>query len=207
MILKFIFAFMCFLTAEKTDSLSKSILKDMTLTYSKVEYIKTQYKKEQTSELLGEMETSKGTIEFSKGCIRIEEKKGKEKNIFIKNKKTFWHLQADNQVLTGPVSRAIPSVFEMMFSDPKVWDKLNSKVLKKKGNLVKLKILMSKDKLGYSNFIVTINTKKRRFEDISFQDEMGNKTDISFNKTTFYRKAKKDRFTYKLKKTDKVNSI
>jgi len=179
----------------------------MTLTYSKVEYMKTQYKKEQVSELLGEMESSKGTVEYSRGRIRVEEKKNKERNIFIKNKKTFWHLQPDDQVLTGPVSKAVPSIFEMMFTDPTVWDDLESKVISRKGNVVKLEILMGKDRPNYSNFSITINTEKRRFEDISFEDEVGNKTDIKFKKTSFFRKAEEERFTYSPKKSDKVNSI
>jgi hypothetical protein len=207
-ILKLIFSLALFsYTAEKKTDLSKVILKDMTLTYSKVEYMKSQYEKEQTSELLGEMDNSKGTVEFSRGRIRVEEKKNNERNIFIKNKTKFWHLQPDNQVVTGPVSKAVPSIFEMMFSDPSVWDELESKTLKSKGDLVTIKIIMGKDKPNYSNFTLTINTKKRRFEDISFEDEVGNKTDIKFKKTSFFRKAKEERFVYQPKKTDRLNSL
>ena len=193
--------------AAETDLLSTTILKDMTLTYSQVEYMKTQYEKEQTSELLGEMESSTGTLEFSKGRLRVEEKNSENRNIFIKNKKTFWHLQPDNQVLMGPVSKAVPSIFEMMFSDPKVWDDLDSRILKRDDNIAKIKISMGKDRLNYSNFVVTINTKKRRFETISFEDEIGNATNITFKNTSFFRKAKNKRFEYKPNKKDKVNSI
>ena len=200
---------MCFsMDSGKTDLLSTTILKNMTLTYSRVEYMKTQYKKTQTSELLGEIESSQGIIEFSKDRIRVEEKNdSKERNIFIKNKKTFWHLQPDNQVLTGLVSKTVPLVFEMMFSNPKIWDELESKILKRNAHTIKLQVLMGKDKSNYSNFNITINTKKRRFENISFEDEIGNKTEITFTKTMFYRKAKRNRFIYKPKKSDKINSI
>ena len=200
---------MCFsMDSGKTDQLSTAILKNMTLTYSRVEYMKTQYKKTQTSELLGEIESSQGIIEFSKGRIRVEEKNdSKERNIFIKNKKTFWHLQPDNQVLTGLVSKTVPLVFEMMFSNPKIWDELESKILKRNAHTIKLQVLMGKDKSNYSNFNITINTKKRRLENISFEDEIGNKTEITFTKTMFYRKAKRNRFIYKPKKSDKLNSI
>jgi len=195
-------------SAEKTDLLSRSILKDMTLTYSQVEYMKSDYKKEQTSTLLGEMEESKGVLEYSKGRIRVEEKnKSKDRNVFIKNKKIFWHLQPDNQVLSGPVDKAIPSIFELMFSDPSVWDNLGSKVLSQKKDIAKIKVFMGKDQPNYSNFILTINTGKRRFENISFEDEVGNKTDITFKNTSFFRKAKNERFSYKPTKKDKVNSL
>ena len=95
----------------------------------------------------------------------------------------------------------------MMFSNPNVWDDLGSKVISKKEDIVKIQIMMGEGSPNYSNFFVTINTNKRRFEVISFQDEVGNKTDIVFSKTSFFRKAKEERFSYKPKKSDKVNTI
>jgi|GEM_PF-2254152 len=192
----------------KSDLLSKSILKDMTLTYSQVEYMKSTYTKKQISDLLGETEESSGDLEFSKGRLRVEEKnKSKNRNIFIKNKENFWHLQPDHQVLTGSVKESIPSVFEMMFSNPDVWDGLDSKVIEDKDGAVTIKVQMGKDKPGFSNFEVTINKVKRRFETISFEDELGNKTEIAFDDTQFLKKAKEKRFKYKTKRKDKVTYL
>ena len=206
-VISFLFAFQT-QAKTKSDLLSKSILKDMTMTYSRVEYMKSTYTKKQISDLLGETEESSGNLEFSKGRIRVEEKnKSNNRNIFIKNKESFWHLQPDHQVLTGSVKESIPSVFEMMFSNPDVWDGLDSHVVEDKDGAVKIKVQMGKDKPGFSNFEVTINKVKRRFENISFEDELGNKTEIAFNNTEFLKKAKEKRFKYKTKRKDKVTYL
>ncbi len=203
----FVFAFQI-QAKTKSDLLSKSILKDMTLTYSRVEYMKSNYTKKQISDVLGETEESSGKLEFSKGRIRVEEKnKSKNRNIFIKNKESFWHLQPDHQVLTGSVKESIPSVFEMMFSNPDVWDGLDSHVVEDKNGAVRIKVLMGKDKPGFSNFEVTINKVKRRFENISFEDELGNKTEIAFDDTQFLKKAKENSFKYKTKRKDKITYL
>ena len=185
---------------------SQDILKDMTLTYSNVEYMKTDYEKTEISELLGDSKKTKGELEYSKGRIRIEED-SKTKNIFIKNKKNFWHLQDDNQVLTGSTKSAVPTIFELMFEDPKVWDDLASNIVGKSGNKVDLKITVNGKIPNVKILNVTVNTVKRRFEQLSFVDDIGNQTNVNFKKTRFFRSAPDDRFTYKIKDKDKVNTL
>lgn len=185
---------------------SQDILKDMTLTYSNVEYMKTDYEKSEVSELLGDTKKTKGQIEYSKGRIRIEED-SKAKNIFIKNKKKFWHLQEKNQVLTGSTKSAVPTVFELMFEDPKVWDDLASNIVGKNGDEVDLKITVDGKIPNIKILNVTVNTVKRRFEKISFTDDIGNQTSLNFKKTRFFRKAPDERFTYEITKKDEVNRL
>ena len=182
MILK-IFTLILFQTSFATTS--QDILKDMTLTYSNVEYMKTDYEKSEVSELLGDSEKTEGQIEYSKGRIRIEED-SKTKNIFIKNKKSFWHLQGNNQVLTGSTESAMPTIFELMFKDPKVWDELSSNIVGKKGDDVDLKITVNGKIPNVKILNVTVNTKKRRFEKLSFTDDIGNQTSVNFKKTRFF---------------------
>lgn len=185
---------------------SQEILKDMTLTYSNVEYMKTNYEKTEVSELLGDEKTTHGQIEYSKGRIRIEED-SEARNIFIKNKEKFWHLQEDNQVLTGSTKQSVPTVFEMMFQDPKVWDGMTSNIVGKKGDEVNLKINVDGKIPNVKILKMTINTKKRRFEKISFDDDIGNQTKINFKNTKFFRSVPGQRFTYEISKKDNVNEL
>jgi len=185
---------------------SQDILTEMTTTYSKVEYMKTEYEKLELSELLGDTQKTKGVIEYSKGRIRIEET-SEAKNIFIKNKKHFWHLQSENQVLTGSVENAVPTIFELMFADPKVWNELKSNIVGQTGDDVEIKILVNGKIPNVKSLNVTLNTKKRRFESLSFTDDIGNKTQMDFTNTRFFRTAPEERFNYKITKKDKVNRL
>ena len=185
---------------------SQDILKDMTLTYSNVEFMKTNYEKSEISELLGDETKTKGRIEYSKGRIRIEED-AKTQNIFIKNKKNFWHLQDNHQVLTGSTKSSMPTIFELMFEDPKVWDELSSSITGMNGDEVDLKIFVNGKIPNVNILYATVNTTKRRFEKLSFTDDIGNKTEVVFKKTSFFRKAPDERFTYTIKPKDKVTRM
>ena len=198
---------MCSLVFAKTTSTetAQSVLEYMTLTYAHVEYMKSSFSKKSTSTLLGSTEKTSGDLEYAKGKFRLE-MKGKTRNIFIKGEKTFWHI-SDETVLRGDVSRAVPTVFEAIFSDPKIWSEMKTKFIKKEKRFVEIKVDTKGKVPNISEMTLEIDNIKKTLIKLSYTDDVNNAVEINFKNTRFFSKVKAKRFLYKVKKSDEVSQM
>lgn len=209
MMLKFLLSFylLAFSAPKVAEPPAQKVLEAMTLTYSQVEYMKAEFEKTETSQILGEVTKTKGDMEYSKQKIRVEFK-GKFKDLFIRGDKNFWHVGTDGEVLTGAVGKSIPNIFVSIFSDPKVWSRLKSKYTSvPKKNLVDIEVDPKGQFPGIKVMHLKINKKKMTLLNLKYTDDVENQVEINFKNNRFFDKARKGRFFYKPKKTDTVSRI
>ncbi len=177
----------------------------MTLTYSQVEYMKSSFNKISKSTLLGTKEKMKGKLEYSKGKFRME-MLGKKGSVFIKGEKFFWHISG-KEVMTGNSKKAVPSIFDAIFSDTSIWSKLKTSYV----SVPKKKAVIKVDPKGkvpnVTEMVLEIDLEKRILTKLSYVDDVNNSVEILFNGTRFFSKGKAHRFTYKIKKGDKVTRM
>ena len=96
----------------------------------------------------------------------------------------------------------------LIFSDPKVWKDLGTKHLNvPEKNIAHLEVDPKGKFPNVEKMQLKINTKKRTLLEMSYTDDIGNKTEIKFSNNRFFTKEKPHRFVYKIKKKDKVTKI
>ncbi len=190
--------------AEDFESAQK-VLEMMTLTYSQVDYMKSNFKKTSRSTLLGIEEKAKGSLEYSKNKYRLETF-GKEGTLFIKGQKEFWYVSG-HEVMTGLSGKAVPSVFDAIFSDPKIWSKFKSSYVSVPDDLAVVKVDTAGKMPNIVEMTLTIDLKKRTLKKMNYIDDVNNSVDIDFKSTRFFSKPRPKRFRYKIKKSDNVSKI
>lgn len=189
----------------KSPETARSVLEYMTLTYAHVEYMKSTFSKKSTSTLLGNTEKTSGELEYAKGKFRLEMKE-KIRNIFIKGEKSFWHI-SDKTVLKGDASKAVPTVFEAIFSDPKIWSAMKTEFIKKGKRFVEIKVDTNDKVPNIKEMKLKIDNIKKTLINISYTDDVNNSVEINFKNTRFFKNAKTNRFTYNVKETDEVSQM
>lgn len=188
-----------------TNAEAKKILEEMTLIYSQVQYMKANFKKTSESSLLGTKEKTKGKLEYSQKKFRLDVTSD-PKSTFIKGSKSYWLINGDD-VTTGDAGSAVPSVFESIFSDVSVWSKLNTKVVEQKKDVAQIEVGTNNEVPNVSKMTLYIDTSKKTLLRLTYTDDVNNVVDISLSSTRFFNDARPERFTYKIKKSDKVNKI
>lgn len=204
----FIMIFLCsgvLASDTKKHESAQKVLEKMTLTYSQVEYMKSNFLKISKSTLLGTSEKTKGALEYSKNKYRLEMLE-KHKTLFIKGLKNFWYING-NDVMTGNVSKAVPSIFEAVFSDPKIWSRLGTTYISVPAKIAVIKVDPKGKVPNITEMTLTIDIKKMTLKQINYIDDVNNSVDITFKNIRFFSKPKPKRFLYKIKKRDKVSEM
>lgn len=194
-----------FIYAEDQKSAQK-VLENMTLTYSQVNYMKSNFEQIEKSKLLGTEQKSKGKLEYSKGKIRLDFE-DKEKGLMIKGDKKVWQVSGDGTVVVMDKSKAIPSIFDAVFTDVKVWKKLKSKFIGKPGKYAVVSVDTDGKVSNIKNLELKIDQNKRTIEKMTYVDDLDNEVTILFKSVRFFNTAKDDRFVYKIKAGDKVSQM
>ncbi len=186
------------------DSAQK-VLENMTLTYSQVEYMKSDFTKVSKSMLLGTEEKVKGKLEYSKGKFRME-MLGQKGSVFIKGEESFWHING-KEVMTGSSKKAVPSIFEAIFSDVSIWGKLKTSYVSVPSKVAVIKVDPKGKVPNVSEMVLEINLEKRTLTKLNYIDDVNNSVDITFKKIRFFSKSKPKRFKYDVKKGDSVTQM
>lgn len=200
LVYKILFLIFCFshsLSWAETDVESaQSLLERMTTIYSQVVFMKADYEKVEKSSLLGTQDKSSGDLEYSKTLFRVEQKKP-SKNLFIKGEKKFWNVSSDQKVVEGDVNKSIPSLFELMFSDPKVWKNFKVSYAGVPKKFAEVKVDLKNKIPKMKDLLLIVNLKKRTFSEVFYKDDLDNEVKIKFSNYRFYGRAPKGRFIYK----------
>ncbi len=189
----------------KTHDSAQKVLESMTLTYSQVEYMKSNFNKLSKSMLLGTVEKTRGSLEYSKKKIRLE-MVGENEGVFIKGHEKFWHISGKD-VTTGSVKNAVPSIFDSIFSDVTIWSKLKVGYISFSKKTAKIKVNPKGKIPNILEIEMIINLKKRTLIQLNYTDNVNNFVEIFFKNIKFFSKARPKRFTYEMKKGDKISAM
>ncbi len=182
------------------------MMKDMTLTYSEVEYMTASVIKLQESLILGTKDKTKASLHYSKGKTRLEFDT-KPKSTLIMGDEFFWQI-VGNEVTTGRIDqKTFPNIFLDIFSKPSVWDDIKLKLQSEVGQKITVSV-ETKDKFsGISELYITIDKKKKTILNLKYIDDVQNSVAFDFKRIRFKKKSPKGQFSYKPKKKDTVNRL
>lgn len=205
-ILGFFFILVYFFPSYAKVKEAHQVLEEMSNTYSQVNYMKSDFVKNEKSQLLGTSEKSKGKLEYSRKKVRLEFN-GSKKGLLIKGEKKFWQVGEDGAVLVGEVSKSMPNIFEALFSEPKIWKSLDVKYIDVPKDLAYIKV-DTKGKIPHvQQMKLKIDLAKRTLEELTYTDDINNEVKIKFKRIRFFDSARPERFVYKIKASDKVTNL
>lgn len=204
--MKLLILFTTFFLFAKTSETAQQVLENMTLTYSQVNYMKSNFEQIEKSQLLGTEQKSKGKLEYSKGKIRLDFD-DKEKGLLIKGDKKVWQVAQDGSVVVMDKSKALPSIFDAVFTDVKVWKKMKSKFTKKSGKYALIEVDTLQQVPNIKNLNLKIDQNKRTIEQMTYVDDLNNEITINFKNVRFFNTARNERFVYEIKPSDKVTEM
>ena len=195
-------------------TLTNSSLKNVSQKYRQSVLVEMNVEKSVKSELLGKETKYLGKIYLGKGKFRWENNTP-EKTLLVFDGKTIWSEQTPPkefggsvQVAKGKVDKRTGShilISSLMGADLEK----NFKVLKedKKGAQTTLKISPLKEDLTVKALQIVISQEDSTLKEISYSDDIGNLTTLSFSGIKFFNKEKKNLFKYQPPKGAQVTDL
>lgn len=183
--------------------------------YRNSKLVEMSVEKSVKSDLLGKETKYQGKIFVANGKFRWENTTP-EKTLLVFDGSTIWSEQTPPKEFGGPVQVAKGKVDKKTRSHVLISSLLgadlekNFKVLKesKDGDLVKLDVKpLNGEDLTVQNLQVVINPSAGTLSEISYKDDIGNVTTMSFSKVKFLSKSKQSLFKYQPPKDAQVTDL
>jgi len=215
--LKSLFLGLSIVVAVSHPALAKpsEALNQTTQKYRSSKMVQMDVKKVIDSELLGKQTTYDGKIYLADGKFRWENKTPDE-TLLVFDGATIWSVQippkafgGPNQVGIGKVDKKTKSqilISTLLGRDP---ISKSFKVLKeeKTKDSVKVEIAPLKDDLVVKSITLLLNPKEKKLMELSYVDDVGNKTKMQFSNIKFLNKEDKKLFKYQPSKSDQVSNL
>lgn len=171
-----------------------------------------QLEKVVKSELLGKETTHQAKVFLGKGMFRLETE-SPEKALFVFDGKTAWNVQYPSEDFGGDIQVTKSKLDKRSKQQMLLVNILrqplsqNFKVLgeKKSGDQSELELSPLRSELAIKKLSVKFADAK--VESISYEDDLGNFTQMKFKKIDFGSKAKPELFKYKPEKGAQVNEL
>jgi outer membrane lipoprotein-sorting protein len=202
-------------TPKKTEKTDEDLI-NVENKYSQAKSVSMDVKKSQILSLLERTDVSEGRFYLSgKEKLRLEFDKP-VKTVTVLNGKEFWVIEYPPKdvedkirVLKSTLGEKSQSqvLVTALLGRGRIHDhfKLDSKK-KKDGNIIfKLKALGSMDEV--KNLELTVNEESRLITEVSYEDELENKTRLEFTNVEFDGSVPEKLFTYAIPKGAEVNNL
>lgn len=198
-----------FAATEGTGALQK-----ITKKYRNTKVVEMNVEKTVRSELLGKETRHEGKIFLGSGKFRWENSKP-EKTLLVYDGKTIWSEQTPPPEFGGPVQVARGKVDKktkshLLLSTLLGTDmKKNFKVLseKKDGDILTVEVRPLKDDLNAQEMSLRLDTKNNVLSEVSYKDDIGNLTTLTFWNVNFLKTEKKNLFKYQPPKGAQVTDL
>lgn len=175
-------------------------LKQMTDLYSSETGLYSKFKRTQTLSLLGETDTAKGELYYSKSRLRLD-LNGKEKSMVLITPSDIWNVSYEdkkpqNIVRSKPVSMPL---LDLLFGDKKIWDKFE--IINVHLNTdSRMDVTLKPKKDAQISYVakVRLNLDKKRniVKKLTYWDDIDNETEMSFNYNRFKDKIDESLFKF-----------
>jgi outer membrane lipoprotein carrier protein len=196
------------------QAVTGAALREVSKKYGETKLVEMTVEKFVKSDLLGKETKYDGRIFLTKGKFRWENTTP-EKTLLVFDGTVIWSEQTPPKEFGGPVQVARGRVDKrtgahILISSLTGSDLTkNFKVLKeeKEGELLKLDIVPLKGDLTVKSLQVVINPKDKTMREISYRDDIGNLTTLSFSHIKFLNKEKNKLFKYQPPKGAQVTDL
>lgn len=185
------------------QALASSALREVSEKYRDSKLVEMTVEKFVKSELLGKETKYDGKIYLTKGKFRWENTTP-EKTLLVFDGSVIWSEQSPPKEFGGSVQVAKGKVDKRTGAHVLISSLMGSelsknfKVLKeqKEGDLLKLDVAPRKNDLTVNSLQVVISPKDKTLREISYKDDIGNLTTLSFSRIKFLNIEKKNLFKY-----------
>jgi outer membrane lipoprotein carrier protein len=213
-LLFFVFSISTAFAASNSIASSTTALQKVTKKYRSTKLVEMSVEKTVKSELLGKETKHEGKIFLGAGKFRWENTKP-EKTLLVYDGKTIWSEQSPPPEFGGPVQVARGKVDKktkshILLSTLIGTDiKKNFKVLsdKKEGDILTVDVQPLQDDLNIKAMSLRLNTKDNTLNQVSYKDDIGNTTTLTFTNVNFLKSEKKNLFKYQPPKDAQVTDL
>lgn len=183
--------------------------------YQKSKMVSMKVEKTVVSEILSKETIYSGRIQLSKGKFRWENETP-EKTLLIFDGTTLFNIQYPPKEFKSGVQVAKSKIDEKQKKQILIASLLSPtsaktkfKVLSEKNEngLTQVEIQPESDDLQIQKLTVSINTKTKKIQNISYKDDVGNLTKMAFSNITFESKTDPKLFQYKIPKDAQVTNL
>lgn len=189
-------------------------LTELSKKYRNAGLVEMNVEKKITSDLLGKTTSQLGKIYLSKNKFKWQTTEP-EKSLLLFDGQYIWTEQAPPKEFGGAVQVAKGKVDKKNSSNVLISAllggdlKKNFKILDKKdeSNLLTLSLEPIGQDLAVQNLSVVINKKDLLMQEISYSDDIGNKTQLEFSKVNFKKNANNKLFKYTPPKGAQVTEL
>lgn len=189
-------------------------LQDVSQKYRDTKLVEMNVEKFVKSEFLGKETKYVGKIYLTKGKFRWENTTP-EKTLLVFDGAVIWSEQTPPKELGGSIQVGRGKVNKKTGSHILISSLMgaelgkNFKAVKeeKEGDLLKLDLVPLKEDLTVKSLQVVIDPKDNTLKEISYKDDIGNLTTLSFSGIKFLKKEKKNLFKYQPPKGAQVTDL
>lgn len=193
---------------------TEDVMSDLSKKYRNSPLVEMKVEKKVTSDLLGKTTSQNGKIFLSKDKFKWETFEP-EKSLLLFDGTHIWTEQAPHKDFGGAIQVAKGKVDKKNSANILISSlfggdlKKNFKVLKKteEDNLVKLALQPSGDDLAVKDLNVVMDKSALVMKEISYSDDIGNKTQLEFSDIQFRKKANNKLFKYTPPKGAQVTEL
>lgn len=202
---------------QKTKSQKKDTVTQVDEKYSRAKTIKANVTKTLRLEMLEQTRENQGTLEIKKpGQFRIEFK-GQEHTMAVSDSKTVWLVtfptdpDFDNTVRVMKTQNTqrlqAQSLLGFLLGKGGFLKDFSRKSEKQEGDLLRVALIPKKNKSEVKDLELVISHSRLEITEISYKDELQNKTTINLSDTEFDLKISTERFKYNLPEKAEVTDI
>jgi outer membrane lipoprotein carrier protein len=194
----------------------EALLAAITKVYRTFDLVETTIEKKISYEWKPKQDLSTGRFLYSKGKLRTEFN-SPEKNWTIYNSKEWWSIEfaspdfpGKNKVTHTKVSKKDKAQFFLLklIDLKKPSEQFKIEVESQENEVVTLKLASKENTQGVSDIRVILDTKEKWLKEVSFKDDMGNKTTITLGVPDLKKSIPEGLINYKPnKKEDEVTEI
>lgn len=189
-------------------------LQKITKKYRDTKLVEMDVEKTVKSELLGKETKHEGKIFLGAGKFRWENSKP-EKTLLVYDGKTIWSEQTPPPEFGGPAQVARGKVDKktkshILLSTLIGTDiKKNFKILgeSRDGDMLTVDVKPLNDDLSVAAMSLRLNLKDNTLSQISYKDDIGNLTTLTFTNVSFLKSEKKNLFKYQPPKDAQVTDL
>lgn len=194
---------------ESADEITKILAK-----YRSAKLVEMKVEKKIRSEWKTKDQIFEGKVYYSKGKFRWENHTP-EKNWTIYNGKTLWNIQfaspdfpGKNKVTKSKITKKNRGqILLMSLIDVQSLSEKFKVTKDKKGNFLELALEPLEKDPSVQNLKLTLDLKSETIQSLSFQDDIGNKTEIFFQDIEFRNVKMTEKFDYLPTRNDEVTQI
>ena len=191
-----------------------STLNSLATKYRQTPLVKMSVEKIVKSEVLDKETIHEGRIFVTKNKFRWENDKP-EKTLLVFDGKTIWSEQTPAAEFGGPVQVAKGAVNKstgnhVLISSLIGADLTKNFTVKKEsteGSVKKIQLTPTSKDLAVKDLTVFVDAKKNELQEVSYLDDIGNKTRLKFSKIEFVKKANDKLFKYQPPKGAQVTNL